>query len=81
MVSSSLRQLEALASRTYVRPACMVFVYAGMGKNDQAFHWFERVFAERASSGTVSLKVNPLFDNLRPDPRYADLLRRANFPR
>jgi len=50
----------------------------GTGRKDQAFRWFERVLEERAAGGAVSLKVNPIFDNLRSDPRFADLLRRTN---
>ncbi len=30
--------------------------------------------------GLVTLKVHPIFHNLRSDPRLQDLLRRMNFP-
>lgn len=52
-------------------------VYAGLGDKDQAFAWLEKDFQRR--SGLLSLitwRFN--FDNLRSDPRYADLLRRMN---
>ena len=57
----------------------MAQIHAGSGEKDQAFQWFEKVFQERAVGGGVVLKANPLFDGLRSDPRFADLLRRANF--
>jgi TolB-like protein/DNA-binding winged helix-turn-helix (wHTH) protein/Flp pilus assembly protein TadD len=74
-----VKQLTDLSSQTYVSPFWMALVHTGLGERDQAFQWFERVFAERAKAGAVSLKVNPIFDSLRSDPRFADLLRRANF--
>ena len=57
----------------------MAAAWIGLGERDEAFRWFERVFAEHAACGAVSLKVNPSFDSLRDDPRYSDLLRRAGF--
>ena len=72
-------QLRELSHRTYVSPMCFAIVSAGMGESDETFAWFEKVFAERAPWGAISLKGSPLFDRLRSDPRFADLLRRANF--
>jgi hypothetical protein len=56
----------------------MILVYQSLGDNNEAFNWYERVFEEH-SLGVIELKVNPVLDRLRSDPRYADLLRRANF--
>jgi tetratricopeptide (TPR) repeat protein len=72
-------QLGDLSSRTYVSPLWMTIFHIGLQDNDGAFQWLERVFEERAGGGAVSLKVNPVFDNLRSDPRFADFLRRSNF--
>ena len=71
-------QLQGLAQRTSVSPLWMTVFHIGLGEKDEAFQWLERVFEEKAGGGAVSLKVNPLFDPLRSDPRFADLLRRAN---
>ena len=54
-------------------------VYAGLGDNDRAFGWLEKAYEERACY-LPFIKLNPLFNGLRPDPRYRDLLRRMNLP-
>ncbi len=46
-----------------------------LGKRDEAFGLLEKAYAERV--GIVFLKIEPQLDNLRSDPRYADLLRRT----
>ncbi|HVF73345.1 MAG TPA: winged helix-turn-helix domain-containing protein [Chthoniobacterales bacterium] len=74
----TLGRLRDLAAHTYVSPLWMALVHAGAGEKDQAFEWFEKVFQERSVGGGVVLKANPNFDSLRADPRFADLLRRAN---
>lgn len=53
--------------------------YAVLGDNDEAFFWLNKGYEER-QAGVYYLGVIPLFDNLRSDPRYADLLRRMGLP-
>jgi hypothetical protein len=50
-------------------------MYVGCSEQDLAFEWLERAFAERAFV-LAYVNVWPHFDRLRPDPRFADLLRR-----
>ncbi len=45
-----------------------------LGRNDEAFAAFEKVFAEH-DPAILQFKVEPLYDSLRDDPRYAKLLR------
>lgn len=54
-------------------------LYARLGEKDQAFEWLEKAYAER-SDGLLRLKEDLGFDNIRSDPRYADLLRRIGLP-
>ena len=65
------------SKQQYVPALNIALIHAGLGENDLAFEWLDRAFEER-SSWLVSLKVEPLFDSLRSDPRFNDLLRRIN---
>jgi tetratricopeptide (TPR) repeat protein len=51
---------------------------ASLGKNDRAFKYLEKAFEDRRE--IVFVKVEPQLDNIRSDPRYADLLRRVGLP-
>ena len=55
-------------------PTRVAFDYALLNEKDKAFLWLERATERRSTLN--DLKVSPELDNLRSDPRYADLLRR-----
>ena len=44
---------------------------------DRAFQWLGKAVEERGEN-VIWLKNDPLFDSLRSDPRFPDLLRRLN---
>ncbi len=69
-----LKELEAWSQRGYVSPVSRALVYIGLGDRDLAFQWLERACQER-DGWLAWLKVDPIFDSLRPDPRFAALLR------
>jgi len=71
-----LRKLLAWNQRESIDPIVIVPAYIGMGDNDQAIAWLEKAFAQH-SNGLTGLKVDPLYDPLRGDPRFQDLLRRV----
>lgn len=48
--------------------------HAALDEKDQAFEWLERAYEER--NLVVWLKVEPLLDNLRDDPRFVELLKK-----
>ena len=64
----------------FIWPEIIALVYAGLGQKDRAFEWLEKGFDGR-EFWLTTVQVNPLFDPLRSDPRFQDLLRRMNFPR
>jgi TolB-like protein/Tfp pilus assembly protein PilF len=74
-----LEQLEAASKERYTPAFSFAVVYAGLGEKDQAFAWLEKAYGERTSR-LGYLKVEPLWDPLRSDPRFADLVRRIGLP-
>jgi len=79
----ALKRLVALqeeqAKRIYVDPALIAGNYALLGEKDRAFTLLEKAYREK-SGGLPAIKANPVFDSLRSDPRYADLLKRMGLP-
>ncbi len=53
----------------------MAVIYAGLGNKDRAIQWLERSYEERSRS-LMFLRVAPVLDSLRGDPRFAGLVRR-----
>ena len=70
--------LDDLSKKKYVSPVAMAIVYTGLGEKDKAFQWLERSYEEHCSGPFDHVKVYPIFDPLRSDPRFQDLLRRMN---
>ena len=63
----------------YTYPFIRAGVYAGLGDKEQAFKWLEKAYAAR-SPGMVDMRGALLFDKIRDDPRFADLMRRVGLP-
>jgi len=52
-------------------------LYARLGENDKAFKNLNEAFDAHDHMMT-QIKANPVFDPLRSDPRFAELMRRMN---
>lgn len=74
-----LETLKARADQSYVPSYWIALIYIGLGVKDEAFVWLERAFRER-SSWLVWMGVEPRFDSLRSDPRFASLTARMRLP-
>jgi TolB-like protein/DNA-binding winged helix-turn-helix (wHTH) protein/lipopolysaccharide biosynthesis regulator YciM len=61
----------------YVSAFDMAAVFAGMGENDNAFHWLEKSYSERESQ-MAFLGITRRMNGVRSDPRYSDLLHRMH---
>jgi TolB-like protein/DNA-binding winged helix-turn-helix (wHTH) protein/Flp pilus assembly protein TadD len=70
----ALRELQKLDRRQPVDPLTFCVAYIGMNKNNQAVTSLQKAFEEHSIS-LASLKVDPIYDPLRSDPRFQDLLR------
>jgi DNA-binding winged helix-turn-helix (wHTH) protein/TolB-like protein/Flp pilus assembly protein TadD len=72
-----LSQQKELAKQRYISPFNFAIIYTGLGDKVKAFEWLEKSYQER-SQPMDHIKMRPMFDSLRSDARYADLLRRMN---
>ena len=57
------------------RAASLSSYYARLGQKDQAFYWLNQAVEQRAP-WLVYAKVSPVYDNLRGDPRFKEILDR-----
>jgi serine/threonine protein kinase/Tfp pilus assembly protein PilF len=76
----TLRDLEARRSDESVSAYYLALVHFGLGETDLALHWLEATDQERPAETilTAWMKVDPLWDPLRPDPRFRAIMRRMN---
>ena len=74
-----LERLNEPSKQRCVTPYFVARIYAASDKNGEALDWLEIAYRERAEF-TPLLKTDPRFDDLRPNPRFQDLMRRMNFP-
>jgi tetratricopeptide (TPR) repeat protein len=72
-----LRELDELEKTEIVPPLEKALVYMGLGENDLAFSQLELCYQER-HPGLAFLTTDPIYDDLRNDPRLANLARRLN---
>ena len=61
-------------------PFRIAYVHIGLGETDRAFEWLEKALEARDWQMAL-LNVEPLFDDLRSDPRFAALVERVGLPR
>jgi eukaryotic-like serine/threonine-protein kinase len=72
-------KLNQFSKQKFVAADGMAKVYVGLGEKDKAFEWLEEGYERRSIGlGGVDLKVDPVWDPLRSDPRFQDILRRMN---
>ncbi|MBP1610034.1 MAG: serine/threonine protein kinase with repeat, partial [Acidobacteria bacterium] len=78
--SKILDDLQELSKRRYVSPVWRELILAYMGRSkDKVFEALDRGYEDRYEYMS-SLKVEPIWDPFRADPRFKALLRRMNFP-
>jgi serine/threonine-protein kinase len=70
-----LSRLEAESKQHYVRSEYLAMGHAAMGDLDRAFESLDRAYQAR-SAGMIYLHLDPGYDPLRGDPRYAELVTR-----
>jgi DNA-binding winged helix-turn-helix (wHTH) protein/tetratricopeptide (TPR) repeat protein len=74
-----LKEVQGLARTRHIPPTWFAMIYMNLGDIDRAFEWLDRAVAAR-DGYALQLKVSPLYDPLRSDPRFAELLQRIRLP-
>ena len=74
-----ITELTNRSALEYVPPYALALVHAGLGENGRTLEWLERAGEER-SPRLVFLGVEPAFDGLRGDPRFAAVRRKLGLP-
>jgi adenylate cyclase len=73
-----IEELEAISGGTLSTAHWIAKIYATLNDKEMAFSWLERALATGAIG--VFYKDEPVWDSIRNDPRFADLLRRMDLP-
>lgn len=73
-----LNRVKTLSHETYVSPFDIAVIHIGVGDLTSAFEQLEEAYRQRVFR-LVELTM-PMFDNLRPDPRWKNLVQRIGLP-
>jgi tetratricopeptide (TPR) repeat protein len=72
-----LDTLTQRAQQKYETPDCAALVHLGLRDSDQTFACLDKCLEDR-SEGMCKIKVDPVLDPLRTDPRFDALVQRMN---
>jgi adenylate cyclase len=70
-----LRDLEDAARHRYVSPGSQVYIYLGLGEKEKTYEWLDRL-CEAQDFACYWLKVDPVYDSVRNEPRFQALLKK-----
>ncbi len=72
-------KLKGVPESTRTKGNLLAFVYAGLGDLDECFRWLD--YARESREIFIGwFREYPLLKNVRRDPRWAELLRKADLP-
>jgi adenylate cyclase len=70
-----LRELEQMAKRQYVNSTAFADIHLGLGEKQKALDWLEKSYQDEESACWY-LRVDPIYDSVRNEPRFQSLLRK-----
>ena len=76
-----LKQLEQLATRRYVGNYAFALVHIALGEKEKAIEDLEHAYRDRVGPDIALLKVDPMLDPLRGDPRFEALVAKIFAPK
>ena len=72
-----LAELEELSHHRYVVSMWRTLLYLSLGNRDEAIRWSEQALADHDTLSVTMIKVDPLLDPLRGDPRFEALVQKV----
>ena len=72
-----LAELEELSQHRYVRSYWRALLCLSLGKRDEAIRWLDKGVAGHEGLEIVWIKVDPMLDPLRGDPRFEALVQKV----
>jgi serine/threonine-protein kinase len=72
-----LAELEQLSRNRNVRAFWRAVLYLSLGNREEAVRWLEQSVADHEDIDITFIKVDPLLDPLRGDPRFEALVRKV----
>ena len=76
-----LAELEELSQHRYVRSYWRALLYLSLGNRDEAVRWLEKAVADHDGLNIAVIKVDPMLDPLRGDPRFEALVQKVVGPK
>jgi TolB-like protein/Flp pilus assembly protein TadD len=73
----TLRRVHQRIADSSASSVACVHAYSALGQTSQALDWLERAVHERYT-GLMYLKLDPLYDSLRNEPRFQAVLKQTN---
>jgi len=70
-------ELEAISKQRYVSAYSFALVYLGLGDKDEAIRRLQKSYEDRAGESLRFIRVDPLLDPLRGDPRFEALAEKV----
>lgn len=74
-----LDDMKKIGASAYMSPIDISLVYAELGDIDQSYECFRKGYDDQAEE-ILFFHVEPAFDTVRRDPRFAELVRKAGLP-
>jgi TolB-like protein/lipopolysaccharide biosynthesis regulator YciM len=74
------RMQSGLLTGVPVNPSEIAWIYVGLNDLDECFKWLEKAFEKKEQYFFGIIRSDPLYEKVRRDPRFNELLRSANLP-
>jgi adenylate cyclase len=71
-----LRELEEMAKHQYVNSSAFAQIYLGLDEKEKALDWLDVAY-ENQESACWLLKVDPIYDSVRNEPRFQTLVQKV----